>query len=171
MAGPLVQSAPFFPGPTTERPRSGRRRLIVGLAIAGGSGLAMLVTVAIVAMFANAASSCPPKDFPVYPGAQQTDFIYTVSPGSSDCTAGWEADAGAEQVTAFYGSAMTSGIWQLVSKDEQLGEWLFERRGDSSTVGMIRFLTHGQQTRIEMEVMTGQPPPRRTVTPPPQAGR
>ena len=158
MAGQLVQSAPFFPGPTTERPRSGRRRLIVGLAIAGGSGLAMLVIVALVVMFVTAASSCPPKDFPVYPGAQQTDFNYTISPGSSDCTAGWEADAGAEQVTAFYSSAVSSGLWQLVSKDEQSGVWSFERRDDSSTVGMIRFLTHGQQTRIKMEVMTGQPP-------------
>ena len=161
MAGQLTQSAPFFPGPTTERPRSGRRRLIVGVAIAGGSALAMLVVVALVVIFGNAASNCPPKDFPVYPGAQQTDFNYRLSPGSSDCTAGWEADAGAEQVTAFYSSALPSGLWQLVSKDEQSGEWSFERRDDPSTVGMIRFLTHGQQTRIEMEVMTGQPPAAR----------
>jgi hypothetical protein len=160
MAGQLAQSSNPFPGPTTERPRSGRSRLMIGLAIAGG-GLAMLVIVAVVVMFANAASNCPPKDFPVYPGAQQTDFNYTLSPDSSDCTAGWEAGAGAEQVTAFYGSAMSSGLWQLVSKDEQSGEWSFARRDDSSTVGMIRFLTRGQQTRIEMEVMTGQPPAAR----------
>jgi hypothetical protein len=158
MVGQLAQGAPFFPGPPAERPRSGRRRLIIGLAIAGGSGLAVLVIVALVVMFENAASNCPPKDFPVYPGAQQTDFNYTVSPGSSDCSAGWEANAGAEQVTAFYGSAVSSGTWQLVSKDEQSGVWSFERRDNSSTVGMIRFLTHGEQTRIEMEVMTGQPP-------------
>jgi len=40
MAGQLVQSAPFFPGPTTKRPRSRLRRLIVALLIAGG-GLAL----------------------------------------------------------------------------------------------------------------------------------
>jgi hypothetical protein len=158
MAGELTESAPFFPGPTSQRPRLHRHRLIIGLAIAGGVGLAILAILTVVMMFRNVVANCPPNDFPVYPEAQQTDFNYTVSPGSSDCVAGWEADAGADQVQAFFGSALSSGPWQLVSKDEQSGEWSFERRDDSSTVGMIRFLTHGQQTRIEMEVMTGQPP-------------
>ena len=157
MEGQLAQRAPFFPGPATQRPRSRRRRLIMAVLIAGGGGLIILAIVALVIKFADAMSKCPPKDFPVYPNAQQTDFTYTAGGGSSDCMAGWEAEAGADRVTAFYSSALSSGPWQLVSKDEQAGEWTFQRRDDASTPGIIRFLTLGQQTRIEMEVMTGQP--------------
>jgi len=57
-----------------------------------------------------------------------------------------------------YDGGLSSGPWQLVSKDEQSGVWSFQRRDDSSTVGRMRFLPHEKQTRIEMEVMTGQFP-------------
>jgi Domain of unknown function (DUF4328) len=152
--------AAFFPGPVTSggSPRS-RWRLpalvigLVGLGCAAVAGIVLLVTA-----FMHAAANCPPQDFPVYPNAQQTDFNYTVSTGTSDCTAGWESDAAPNDVATFYDAGLASGPWQLVTKDEQSGEWSFQRRGDSSTIGRIRFLGHGTQTRIEMEVMTGQSP-------------
>src|SRR5437773_2571325 len=54
-----------------------RLGLILGLTGAGGClGLIALVGVLVVLFFKGAIENCPPKDFPVYPGAQQTDFNY-----------------------------------------------------------------------------------------------
>ena len=118
----------------------------------------------------SAAGNCPPKDFPVYPNAQKTGLNYVVSPGSSDCTVTLESDATASDVTTFYDTSLGSGPWQLVNKNGPSGEWSFQRRGDSSTVGRIRFLGHGTQTRIEMEVLTGQSTRPSLSSPSPTSG-
>ena len=162
-AGPRAdQGSALFPGPAAPDAatrRSGNRVLIVVVGL-GGLGLAALVAVAAFAIigFMHAAAECPPKDFPVYAGAEPTDFNYDFSPGSSDCTAGWEANASPDTVMAFYESSFTSGAWQLDNQDAQSGVWYFERSDDPGTVGRIRFLGHGTQTRVEMEIMTGQSP-------------
>ena len=121
----------------------------------------------------SAAGNCPPKDFPVYPNARKTGLTYVVSAGTSAtsaCTVTLESDAAPSDVTAFYDTSLGSGPWQLVNKNGPSGEWSFQRRGDTSTVGRIRFLGHATQTRIEMEVLTGQSTRPSLSSPSPTSG-
>jgi hypothetical protein len=66
--------------PVSPQGRSSRFGLILGLTGAGGC-LALIAVVVLLAVlfFRNAMENCPPKDFPVYPGANQTDFNYYTS--------------------------------------------------------------------------------------------
>lgn len=120
--------------------------------------IVLLVVFVLLPLIRTVAANCPPKDFPIYPKAQQTGFNYNFSGATTDCTLSWEADGAPSQVMTFYDASLGSGPWQLVNKDAQSGDWSFQKRGDSSTVGRIRFLGHGTQTRIEMDVLTGQSP-------------
>jgi hypothetical protein len=146
--------------PTPAPQRTGHRiGLILGLTGAGGClGLIALVGVLVVLFFKGAMEHCPPKDFPVYPGAQQTDFNYETSEGTSRCLVGWDSDDASTQVSSFYDSSLATGPWELVSKDPTSGEWYFQRRADGSVIGRILFSSHGTQTRIEVEILTGQSP-------------
>ena len=133
--------------------------LILGLTGAGGClGLIALVIVLAVFFFKGAMEKCPPKDFPIYPGAHQTDFNYVTSGATSSCLVGWESDAASTQVSTFYEDRLTGDTWRLVDKDPASGEWYFQRRADSSVIGRILFSSHGTQTRIEAEILTGQSP-------------
>jgi hypothetical protein len=146
-------------GQPVPQGRPSRLGLIIGFTGAGGClGLIVLATVLVVLFFQNAAKNCPPKDFPIYPGAQQTDFNYEISGATSRCTAGWESDAAPTEVSSFYEGSLTTGAWQLVNKDPDDGLWYFQRRSDGSTIGRMGFSAHGTQTRIEAEILTGQSP-------------
>ena len=136
-----------------------RLGLILGLTGAGGClGVIALVVILAVFFLRGAMEKCPPKDFPVYPGAHQTDFNYMTSWATSSCSVGWESDDGSAQVSAFYDSSLTTGAWQLVNKDPESGLWYFQRRTDASVIGRIGFSGNGTQTRIEAEILTGQLP-------------
>jgi len=140
-------------------PARSRIGLILGLTGAGGClGLIVLAALLVVLLFQDAAKKCPPKDFPVYPGAQQTDFNYETSGGASRCSVGWESGAASTEVSAFYEASLTGGAWQLVSKDPQTGFWYFQRRTDGSNIGRISFSRSGTLTRIEAQILTGQSP-------------
>ena len=145
---------------TPASPRKGPRiGLILGLAGAGGClGLIVLVAVLAVFFFRGVLEKCPPKDFPVYPGAHQTDFSYYTSGATSSCSVGWESDAAPTEVSTFYEGSLATGAWQLVSNDQEDGLWYFQRRTDGSTVGRMGFSGNGTQTRIEAEILTGQSP-------------
>ena len=139
--------------------RGSRLRLILGLTGAGGClGLVALVVLLVVLFFRGALDHCPPKDFPVYPGARQTDFNYTLRGDASSCVVGWDSDDVSAQVSTFYDSSLATGAWRLVSKDSDSGFWYFQQRDDGSTIGRIHFLSTGAQTRIEAEILTGQSP-------------
>ena len=148
----------------TVRPEStvsvrSRIGLILGLIGAGGClGLIVLAVFLVVLFFQDAAKKCPPQDFPVYPGAQQTDFNYETSGSSSRCSAGWQSEAASTEVSTFYEANLSTGAWRLVSKDPQGGFWYFERRTDASTIGRMSFAGSGTQTRIEVQILTGQSP-------------
>jgi len=145
--------------PVPAQGRPSRFGLILGLTGAGGClGLIVLAAILVVLFFQNAAKNCPPRDFPIYPGAQQTDFNYEISGATSRCTAGWESDVAPTEVSSFYEDSLTTGAWQLVNKDPDDGLWYFQRRSDGSTIGRMGFSTHGTQTRIEAEILTGQSP-------------
>jgi hypothetical protein len=145
------------PEPTMSR--GSRIGLIVGLLGAGGClGVIALVAVLFLFFLRGALEKCPPKDFPVYPGAQQTDFNYETSGSMSRCSVGWDSDAASTEVSIFYEASLTNGVWELVSKDPQSGLWYFQRRGDESTIGRIGFSPSGAQTRIEAEIRSGQSP-------------
>ena len=91
--------------------------LILGLTGAGGClGLIALVVVLAVFFFRGAMEKCPPKDFPIYPGAHQTDFNYVTSGATSSCLVGWESDAASTQVSTFYEDSRTGDTWQLVAE-------------------------------------------------------
>jgi hypothetical protein len=137
--------------------RGSRIGLILGLTGAGGClGLIVLGALLVVLFFQDAAKKCPPKDFPVYPGAQQTDFYYERSGESSRCSVGWESDAASTEVETFYEANLATGAWQLLRKDPESGLWYFQRRTDGSTIGRMGFSVSGTQTRIEAEIVTGQ---------------
>jgi hypothetical protein len=139
--------------------RASRFKLILGLTGGGGClGVIALAVVLLVLFFQDAAKKCPPKDLPVYPGAQQTDFNYQTSGATSQCSVGWASDATSNEVSTFYEASLSTGAWQLVSKDAQSGAWYFQRRGDESTIGRMGFSGNGTQTRIEVQILTGQSP-------------
>ena len=141
---------------TSRRSRIG---LILGLTAAGGClGLIALVVLLAVFFVRGAMEKCPPKDFPVYPGAQQTDFNYSTSGATSSCQVGWESNATPTDVSTFYEGSLTAGAWELVSKDPEDGLWYFQRRNDGSIIGRIGFSDSGAPTRIEAEILTGQSP-------------
>src|SRR2546429_9960918 len=86
--------------------------LILGLTGAGGClGVIALVVILAVFFLRGAMEKCPPKDFPVYPGAHQTDFNYITSGDTTSCSVGWESDDASAQVSAFYDSSLTTGAW------------------------------------------------------------
>jgi hypothetical protein len=144
------------PGPPRQGPPIG---LILGLTGTGGClGLIALVVFLAVLFFRGALEKCPPKDFPVYSGAQQTDFSYETSGATSSCLVGWESDAASIEVSTFYENSLNTGAWQLVRKDSESGLWYFQRRTDGSTIGRIGFSGDATQTRIEAEILTGQSP-------------
>jgi hypothetical protein len=145
--------------PVPPQGRTSRLGLILGLTGAGGClGVIVLAVVLVVVFFQDAAKKCPPKDFPVYPGAQQTDFNYERSGEASRCSVGWDSDAASTEVSSFYEASLTAGAWQLVSKDPQTGLWYFQRRTDESTIGRMGFSGSGTQTRIEVQILTGDWP-------------
>jgi hypothetical protein len=145
--------------PVPPQGRTSRFWLILGLTGAGGClGLIALVVVLAAFFFREALEKCPPKDFPVYPGAQQTDFNYTTSGATSSCQVGWESNATPAEVSTFYEDSLATSAWQLVGKDPDDGLWYFQRRTDGSTVGRMGFSANGMQTRIEAEILTGQSP-------------
>ncbi len=133
--------------------------LILGLTGAGGClGLIALAVLVAVLFVRGALDKCPPKDFPVYPGAQQTDFNYETRGATSSCSVGWESDGAATEVERFYEQSLSGGAWQLVGKDPDNGFWYVQRRTDASTIGRISFSGSGAPTRIEAQILTGQPP-------------
>ena len=133
--------------------------LILGLTGAGGClGLIALGVLVTVLFVRGALDKCPPKDFPVYPGAQQTAFNYETSGAASSCSVDWESDAASTEVEGFYEQRLSGGAWQLVGKDPDNGFWYVQRRTDESTIGRISFSGSGPQTRIEVQILTGQSP-------------
>ena len=139
--------------------RASRFKLILGLTGGGGClGVIALAVVLLVLFFQDAAKKCPPTDFPVYPGAQQTDFNYLTTGATTRCSVAWESNDASTQVSSFYDSSLATSQWELVTKDQASGEWYFQRRADSSVIGRILFSSHGTQTRIEAEILTGQSP-------------
>src|SRR5439155_20802059 len=119
--------------------------------VGGCLGFNALVCVLVVLFYKVAIENCPPKDFPVYPGAQQTDFNYERSGATSSCLVGWDSDDASTQVSSFYDSSLATGPWELVSKDPASGEWHFQRRADRSVIGRLLLSSHGTQTRIEAQ--------------------
>lgn len=139
--------------------RTPRVRLILGLTGAGGClGLIAVAVLLVALFFRNAMENCPPKDFPLYPGANQTDFNYVTSGRTSNCQVGWESSATLTEVSAFYEGRLDTSAWQLLGQDPEDGLWYFQRRTDGSTIGRIGFSVNGTQTRIEAEILTGQSP-------------
>ena len=137
--------------------RASRFKLILGLTGAGGClGVIVLAVVLVVLFFQNAAKNCPPKDFPVYPGANQTDFNYVTSGATSSCQVGWESSAAPTEVSAFYEGRLDTSGWLFLGQDPGDGLWYFQRRTDASTVGRMAFSNKGTGTRIEAEIRTGQ---------------
>ena len=144
--------------PVSPRKRASRFGLILGLTGAGGClGLIALLVLLAVVFLRGALEKCPPKDFPVYPGAQQTDFNYVTRGAASSCSVGWESDAPPTEVSSFYEASLAAGTWELVTKDPD-GLWYFQRRTDGSTIGRIGFSASGTKTRIVAEILTGQSP-------------
>lgn len=145
--------------PVAPQRRTSRVGLVLGLTGAGGClGLIALVVLLAVLFFRNAMEKCPPKDFPVYPGADQTDFNYVTSGATSSCQVGWESSATPTEVSAFYEGRLDTSAWLLLGQDPGDGLWYFERRTDASTVGRMGFSNKGTGTRIEAEIRTGQSP-------------
>ena len=133
--------------------------LILGLTGAGGCLGLIALGVLVAVLFVRAAlDKCPPKDFPVYPGAQQAAFNYETSGATSSCSVDWESDAASTEVEGFYEQRLSGGPWQLVGKDPDNGFWYVQRRTDESTIGRISFSGSGTQTRIEVQILTGQSP-------------
>src|SRR6266550_1396181 len=94
--------------------------LILGLTGAGGClGLIALGVLVAVLFVRSALDKCPPKDFPVYPGAQQTAFNYETSGAASSCSVDWESRAASTEVEGFYGQRLSGGAWQLVGRDPE----------------------------------------------------
>src|ERR1700682_439262 len=115
--------------------RGSRIGLIMGLTGPGGClVLIVLGALLVVLFFQDAAKKCPPKDFPVYPGAQQTDFYYERSGESSRCSVGWESDAASTEVETFCEANLATGAWQLLRKDPESGLWYFPRRTGGKSV-------------------------------------
>ena len=153
--GPQRQAVASQPVP----PQGGASQfgLILGLTGAGGClGLIVLALFLVVMFFQDAAKKCPPKDFPVYPGVQQTDFNYETGGATSSCSVNWESDAAATEVEGFNEQRLSGGAWQLVGKDPDSGFWYVQRRTDDSTIGQMGFSGSGTQTRIEVQILTGQ---------------
>ena len=151
--------------PLTPQKRTSRVGLVLGLTSAGGClGLIALAVLLVALFFRNATENCPPKDFPVYPGASQTDFNYVMSGATSSCRVGWESSATPTEVSDFYGGRLDTSAWQLLGQDPGDGLWYFQRRTDASTVGRMGFSNKGTGTRIEAEILTGQSP-RPSATP------
>jgi hypothetical protein len=141
----------------TKGPRIG---LILGLAGAGGClGLIALAVVGAVLFFHNAMEKCPPKDFPVYPSAQKSEFDYTFTGGTSRCFVAWESDDAPDEVVAFYDNGLQTGAWHLLRTDPETGIRYLQRRDDSSVSGRMAVFEDGGQTRIEAEILTGQASP------------
>jgi len=120
-----------------------------------GAAIAVLAVGAIVILGTLAYRSGqigPPHDFPVYPGSQLTSFNTFFHPSGRQDRIIWEAPDPQAQVQAFYDIHLNEGDWEATATDPRTGTIGFQRRSSVRTHGLLTMLTHGQQTRIEVEI-------------------
>src|SRR5579859_2662843 len=151
--GVTPSSGPSLQPPGGARPRRRRNWWLIGCG--GGAAIAVLAVAAFVILGTLAYRSGqigPPHDFPVYPGSQLTSFNTFFHPSGRQDRIIWEAPDPQAQVQAFYDIHLNEGDWEATATDPRTGTIGFQRRSSVRTHGLLTMLTHGQQTRIEVEI-------------------
>lgn len=107
----------------------------------------------------HGAFACLPSDFPSYPGATVTgenSFVGTgVAPGDSKrCTMILESNDDSTTVIAFYNDKLNTGDWKVTAYIDSIGQIQFHRVSRPQTEGVIDFLSRGQHTEIQLQLLS-----------------